>query len=518
MRSIGRAVPRLVLASLMLLQIAFALVMDGPLSGDDHYSLWAAHSLWAGDVLNRDVFDPGSPLETLLSYLGQLATGHRPIGEALIAAAFRVTGVVFVYFIARGATGHRWIATWVTIVVAILLLPSGVYAMDRLVIYPGAVLLAWRYLANPRSASAVPMAILTAIAFLLRHDHGIYIGIPLLLTILSTRRSPLPFLATATVLVLPWALWVESTEGLATYFTTRVHFAQSLGLTAHRPGFGFTAGSLLTRENALRLLWQLAVITTGGALAFAVWLRDRRMAVLAVMAALAESGIMRELGRYPELVALWLPLGAWLASRSRHVAIVAVAAVMAVAITASAIAVTDAFKEAPQIAFGGGGLFNRLPEGFRLQSTYPPIDVYAPPGIGDDHLIVRYVHDCLNPDDRVWETSDWFSLPYQSERRLVEHPYWSLGFRRELDAEFAAALPARGMPPLIVVRDVTDPLQAFVHYPVTQALVAREYEPITSPRLEQFRRDVEDVQLLKFRGRTPSGRFEPLDLPCFRSN
>ena len=52
---------------------------------------------------------------------------------------------------------------------------------------------------------------------------------------------------------------------------------------------------------------------------------------------------------------------------------------------------------------------------------------------------------------------------------------------------------------------------------MTQALVAREYEPITSPRLEQFRTGVEDVQLLKHRGRAATSVFEPLDLPCFRT-
>jgi hypothetical protein len=134
----------------------------------------------------------------------------------------------------------------------------------------------------------------------------------------------------------------------------------------------------------------------------------------------------------------------------------------------------------------------------------------------DDRLFVRYVHECLDPQDPVWETSVWFSLPYQSERRVVEHPYWMMGFRHELDAQFASALPTKGFPPLIVTRYLRSPLDAFMAYPATRALVSREYEPFTSPRFEQYRKDVVDIQLLKHRGRPATGVFAPLDLPCFR--
>jgi hypothetical protein len=96
-RSIGPRAVRVALIGLALIQLAFHLATaDGEFSGDDHYALWVAESLWHGDVLNRDVYDPGSPLQTLLSYLGQLATGHRPLGELLIAAACRTLGLVCV--------------------------------------------------------------------------------------------------------------------------------------------------------------------------------------------------------------------------------------------------------------------------------------------------------------------------------------------------------------------------------------------------------------------------------------
>jgi hypothetical protein len=506
---------RVVLCGLVIVHAAFSLAMDGPLSGDDHYALWTAHGLWAGDVLNRDVFDPGTPLQTLVSYLGQLASGHRPITEAVLGGLCKVIGVVLTYLLARAASGSRWIGAIVAALVAILALPSGVYAEDRMILYPGAILAVWRYLKNPATASTVPLGVITAIAFLLRHDHGVFIGAPFLLAIVWTRRSPLPFLLTAFALTLPWLIWVQTTEGLMTYFTTRLHFSAALGLTDQRPGFGF-GFPLLSRDNAFRLIWQGAVAATAAGLALALWRRDKRMVVLGLIVGLAEAGIMREIGRYPELAALWLPLGAWALRQAPAVLAVPLSSAALLLVGASALTVTGAFREIPQVALGGGGLANRLVEGFRLQSIYPPIDLYSPPGGTDDRLLVRYVYECLDPVDRVWETSIWFSLPYQSERRVVEHLYWVKGFRRELDAEFAAALPGKGYPPLIVTRYQKDPLDAFRDYPMTRALVAREYETFTSPRLDEYRADVVDVQLLKHRDRPVTGRFEPLDLPCFR--
>jgi hypothetical protein len=503
-----------ILLALACLQLAFHLATaDGEFSGDDHYALWVAESLWHGEVLNQDVYDPGSPLQTLIAYAGQLATGHRPLGELLIAAICRTGGIVCVYLLVLRLTGRRWIAVVPPALIALLLLNSVIYASDRLLMYPLAVLLAWRYLERP--GSQVPLAILAAAAFLIRHDHGLYIGGPLLLTIIMARRSPVPFVALAAALVLPWLAWVQWHEGVVSYFTTRVDFSIVIGLDRQRPGFGFAPGSLVSQENLLRFLWQVPIVVTAAALALAVWRRDRHVIVLTVTAALMEAGIMRDVGFHPEVAGLWLPAGAWLATRARRPPAVALSAAAAAVIIAAIVVSTNAAERVPQIALENGGLLARVATAFEVQSTLPPIDVYAPLDSIDERLIVRYVYECLNPDDRVWETSQWFPLPYQSQRRAVEHLYWRLGFRHQFDADFAAKLQRGVKPPLIVIREVDEPLQAFARYPVTQEIVRREYEPITSPRFERFRETV-DVQLMKHKDRPATATFAPLDLPCFR--
>jgi hypothetical protein len=98
---------------------------------------------------------------------------------------------------------------------------------------------------------------------------------------------------------------------------------------------------------------------------------------------------------------------------------------------------------------------------------------------------------------------------------MLDQPNWRLGIRRSHDAEIAARLRAGTLPPLIVIEDESDPYNAFKHYPTVQALVREKYEPISSPAMDEFRKHIDNVTLLRDRSRQPTGRFAPLDLPCF---
>ena len=50
------------------------------------------------------------------------------------------------------------------------------YAYPKLFCYPLAVWAMWRYLDKPTTARVLVLAAVTAVAFLFRHDHGVYIG------------------------------------------------------------------------------------------------------------------------------------------------------------------------------------------------------------------------------------------------------------------------------------------------------------------------------------------------------
>ena len=335
------------------------------------------------------------------------------------------------------------------------------------------------------------------------------------LAVVLSRQPLLPFVFGVGILLLPWLGWVQAHEGIVTYWNDRVAFAQSAGLSAPRPGFGTPAGNPLERQNALWFMWQLAVLTVVTALATAVWRRDRRLIVLSVMSCLIVAGWLRGVGGSPEAASAWILMGAWLVSLARRPGARVLATAWIVAVAVLVLAVTEPRERLQRYLLFDGGLAARAARAVQRHSALPAIDQYAPADVTDERLIVRYVYRCLDPGEHVWDAAQWFPLSYYTEHPLFDNPNWRLGIRWSHDAEIAASLRSGTLPPLIVIEDESDPYNAFKHYPMVQALVREKYEPVTSPAMDEFRKRIDNVTLLRDRSRQPTGRFEPLDLPCF---
>jgi hypothetical protein len=507
-------ISRIIVWSALCLYVLITLSsLDQRLQGDDHVVLWMATSIRFGDLPNRDFHDGGIPLQVLLTYVAQVATGHRPIGEVALQITLRAVGMICLYLVALRITGGRLVALAVLAPVALLTLGIGLYGAEKMFIFPVAALAAWRYLENP--GRPWTLCAVTAAAFLLRHDHGVYVGLPLALAVVLSRRSLVPFVLGVAVFLLPWLGWVQAHEGVLTYWNDRVEFARLAGLTAPRPGFGIPAGYLLERRNALWLLWQLAVLTVVAAFATAAWRRDRKLLVLSLMACLVVAGWLRNIDGSPESAAAWALVGAWLVSLARRPGARIVATAWVVATVVLVLAVSEPREPLRRYLLFDGGLVARATRAVQRHSALPAIDQYAPADVTDERLIVRYVYRCLDPGEHYWDAAQWFPLSYYSEHPMLDQPNWRLGIRRSHDAEIAARLRAGTLPPLIVIEDESDPYNAFKHYPTVQALVREKYEPISSPAMDEFRKHIDNVTLLRDRSRQPTGRFAPLDLPCF---
>ena len=89
-------------------------------------------------------------------------------------------------------------------------------------------------LALVAGALAIGLAVLTAVAFLFRHDHGVFVGIASTTFILvhgvqagrrvMTARLGL-FAAATALLLVPWGVYVSRPVGLVSYFTSAFQFA-----------------------------------------------------------------------------------------------------------------------------------------------------------------------------------------------------------------------------------------------------------------------------------------------------
>ncbi len=503
-------------AFLVVYATFFIASVDGRLAGDDHFALAHASALLAGDRLNVDLFDPGVPLQVVVSALGQLASGSRTIAEVLIALSIRIIGLISVYMLTKKLVNNRLAGVLVAATVAVGLMNETIYGPEKVALYPIAVLAAWRYLEG--RLSPYVLSLIIAIAALLRHDHGVYVATCMALAVALGPRPVASLLKVGVgtlVLLAPWLLWVQSTEGIVSYVTSRIVLAVDIGLGKERP-FGFLT-PLVSAANAPRWLWHVALLTTLAALILSIRRRSIPVIALAGTSVVTAMGLMRKDAQAAEVAAIWMPLLVWLMWNSRWYGRIALACVAAVSIVA-VITMNDAVNELSQIAQEGGGLRRRVRSAVEFHMTTPAIDAYAPVDAeetSEGRTVIRYVYECLRPSDRVWETAMWFPVAYYSQRRPVWHLYWDHGLKQDEASQYQFLEWIKGQQAPVIIAHSDDPLAAFRWYPLIRAYVTTNYREITSARFEAYRADGNRLRLLADVRRTPTGRFEPLDLPCF---
>jgi hypothetical protein len=202
---------------------------------NDHYiHLARAQQVVLGAWPVRDFVDPGMPLMYLVS-AGAWWLGGGTLGaELLVVALGFAIGAVCTFMAARGLSGSTWLAAGLTLLVIVIWPRS--YGYPKVLLYGIA---AWAILATARRPSAwrrFGLATLTAVAFLFRHDHGVYIGLAVACTIalgsaasgrqvVVTRLAVLA--ATGLVLVSPWLVYVAYYQGLVDYFASGIGFSRA---------------------------------------------------------------------------------------------------------------------------------------------------------------------------------------------------------------------------------------------------------------------------------------------------
>jgi hypothetical protein len=220
-----------VLSTLVLVLTAGTQIYD-----TNFQTLWEATELLAGDHPYRDFFEWGLPLQAIVSAGAQVLTGHRLIGEFLVQWIFIVAGVVIACHL--GLQLSRSVAaSLVAMSLAVILLAvTPTYHYPKLFFYPLAVWLSWRYLDQPDATRGALLGLTTALAFLFRHDHGVYIGVLAVVTFALARviapssrtaRSMLvesgAYTSAAALVLLPWAVMVQLNEGLSEYVRARTY-------------------------------------------------------------------------------------------------------------------------------------------------------------------------------------------------------------------------------------------------------------------------------------------------------
>lgn len=400
---------------------------------NDHYVHVArANQILLGDWPIRDFEDPGMPLMYAVSAAGRLMFGPELRVEwAVVTVAYAVAAGCFVWGAARlGASAALGLGA---ATLGLLLNPRS-FSYPKYLLYAAAALVIIAAVRMPTRGRIAGLAAISAVAFLFRHDHGLFIGwgsaAALLLASgrdvrLAARR--LGELAVWLAVFLgPWMVYVQLYTGLGNYFATGVAFSAAEARTSDLKGFPSFVGAIASPGNAWTWLFYLfhAIPIVILVLAWRsrrdpeVW-RGERSAVcaLALMAIPVNLSLMRFPldGRVPDAFILPALLGTWLLtsvwrrhSRTASMLALRVVSLMLVAVTAAAVAyAADLRQELGRAGVFGGVREMRLRAGDlwdRLGKRIPERD-HVPGRYARGMLpFLQYVTRCTTRDDRLLMT------------------------------------------------------------------------------------------------------------------
>jgi hypothetical protein len=336
---------------------------------NDHYVHMAgAQQIVLGEWPSRDFVDAGAPLMFGLSAIVYWIMPDTPLfGEALLMAImFGVSAAATVYA-TRRLTGSIALAL-LAVAVEIVIFPR-TYSYPKILTYAVGFLAMWRYVDRPTTARLVQLAVVVVLSFLLRYDHGLYLGAGGLLTVALTfakdgtrevARRTVTYVLLLVVLLAPYVLYVAWYDGLW-HHVLRGMEARALEDSRGRrpPAFLFTQP--LTEGNAVAWLYYLfhllPFIT-----AVTVYMRWRRspdprelamVVPLLFVAVPMNLGLIRDtlIARLPDAVVPATFQLAWLLARvrglrARPVAVLGwSAAAVLVFVTGASVAIVGATKE-----------------------------------------------------------------------------------------------------------------------------------------------------------------------------
>ena len=410
-------------------------------SNDHFYYLSRAEQVLHGAWPDRDFIDPGMPLAWALSVVAQVVGGHTLLSEVvLVAAAFGISAGLTAWVLARW-TRQPWLGFWAAFV-QLAVLPR-TYSYPKVLAYVLAVAAFVHYARQPSTRRIVLLAVVTTIAFLFRHDHGVYIGAAGCLLVAGLGDKPrlaaslhrvALLVVTTTLLIAPYLVYVATTEGLRLYFTDALLFSQrEAARTLLRfPGFG---GAPFWSIDALSVVGYYAFWVTPVIAASVAWsVRSvspaARWVVTAVsaMALIMNPGLLRDplTSRVPDTIVPFSILTAWLGSElwsvrapaALRLLLRAATVCVLVAIAAAAATIGD-FKQTLERA----EMLHRPPRpGVRWRDVSAQLrEPYAERQMPSDIAFAlvpffKYVQSCSPPAARILVAGSLPELSYYARR------------------------------------------------------------------------------------------------------
>jgi hypothetical protein len=368
-----------------------------------------------------------------------------------------------------------------------------------------------------------------AIAFLFRHDHGLFVFAGGLFSVMLAPadgggfRRGLRFGVAVLAVVLPYLLFVQMETGLWEYVQTGIEFSRR---EAAREGHVWPSPFLPGAHEA-RLLYELHLIPV---MAAAVVVAKRRepeaLALMArvvpviVVALLVNAAFLRDplSTRLPDAVVPDVILGAWLVSQAWHAVrararLIACAAAGVLAMGMSTLAVGHTAEEIDRAGLMTG--YRQVPGRFRERRAQL-LDRFSQSQIPNDAVealvpFFRYLARCTAPDDRILNLGNLAELPVFARRGFAGGlsyfgPYPSSDAREQRVLE---RLGHQSAPIAILASDFAAEFQQ--RFPHVAAHVRARYRQVSDIEV----RDDLHLLILADASLVPMARDAETGIPCF---
>lgn len=195
-----------------------------------------------GSMPYIDFFHSYGPMPFVLSGIGQILSDNKVIGEVVLVLSFYAIGYYLLFFLSRRLSGSIIFASFLT-VFALLLFPR-FYKYYVLLLPMIGALAMLRHLDSPTSPTSFLLGVTIGIAWLFRHDYGVYVGVGAFIAVIlvdeliTTKLKRLLILVCgAFVTLLPWFVYLSYHDSFFAYFVQLwlVSFGQSAGLGLPHP-------------------------------------------------------------------------------------------------------------------------------------------------------------------------------------------------------------------------------------------------------------------------------------------
>jgi hypothetical protein len=535
---------------------------------DDHFFyVVRGWQILFGDLPVRDFVDHGAPLYYYIAAAVQELFGRGTLSELAFSTTVLSVSAVLTFLLATRASGSI-VAGLAACLLHVWLGPR-FYNYPKVFVYAVAIPLLWRFADRPSAALRGWIAIVTVVAFLFRHDHGMFVGLATVVLVLSLtelRRAErvrhLAIYALVVVaLVAPYFLFIQFNGGLVSYFRQASAWAERdrarepvvwPGLFDNPEGVSEAAqaGSRVAviRDNADAWLYYFELALPFLALLVIASSRDgfrpewpharEKLAMVAVLGAVLDAGFLRSplearladpsvplvilmawlIVALPRLVLSdgslrpsWLPIR-WPLRVAVSVAGVAIAVLLVVLVSGDLYRRLD--KASMTVRFGKA--FERASAvAGQLRLEWDIGFMAVRPDRPELMTLSLYLNACTAPTDRILIQSYLPQVVAVARRGFAGgHADLRPGFFEAEDAQRLTTQRLQRQSVPIILLDTDDSLRSFYRsFPIVTAFIDQEYRQAGTHTFdERF-----GLTLYVKKDRTPTGTYEPLGWPCFGS-